>query len=75
MRVVVTLGNVILYLGFIGVWIYKHDKWNLFKRPEHPTKIQMWLEVEIVTVPVFLVYILLTTYIYQKEAEKNIKAG
>ena len=40
-----------------------------------PTKIGMWLEVELVTMPIFLLYIVLTGYIYKKEAEKNVKAG
>jgi predicted ABC-class ATPase len=74
-RVVTISGTVIFYIAFIGMWIWKADKWNLFTKNEVPTKIRMWLEVEIVTVPVALLYILLTAYIYKKEAEKNVKAG
>ena len=63
-RVLVLVGNAILYLAVIGLWIWNSKEWNLFQKNLETTKAEMWLEVEIVTVPVFLLYILLTSYIY-----------
>lgn len=71
----VLVGNCILYLAIIGVWIYKYKELNLFTKGQTSTKIEMWLEVEIVTLPILLLYILLTAYIYKKEAEKNANLG
>ena len=75
LKIVSSVGTVILYLAFIGLCVKYGDEYNLFEYEKTLTKRGMWLEVEIVTVPIMLVYCLLTYYIYNKEAEKNRKAA